>query len=149
MKTKLFLAALILGTSTIANAQVLGGNVVGGIGGSLGGGLGGARDIGVVGKGTANGAFGTDLDTQPLRHSTREMTNRTAQRTRAGVDKARERTRSTVSSANTAVDAGRRATKTPSDAAADTSLSGDASASKEGVHARGAVNGAANVAAGK
>ena len=95
MKTKLFLAAMVFAANcTIANAQVLGGNAVGGLGGSLG--VGGARDIGAVGHGTANGAFGADLDTGSLRRQSGEMADRTSTRARSTLNATRDHARTTT-----------------------------------------------------
>ena len=98
MKTKYMLgAAIVVALNCVtANAQVLGGNVAGGLGGTLGGGLGGARDVGVMGQGNGHGSLGTELDTGSLRRTTREVASRTTDRTRGAVDASRERTSSTV-----------------------------------------------------
>src|SRR5688500_9954365 len=116
MKTKLFLAAIVFAANcTIANAQVLGGNAVGGIGGSLGGGVGGMRDIGATGHGAANGAFGADVDAGSLRRTTGAVAGRASSRTRATLDTTRQRTRSSV---NTASDVGHSAVATTRNQAA-------------------------------
>jgi hypothetical protein len=111
MKTKVFLAAVIFAANcTMANAQVLGGSVVGGAGGALGGSFGGVHDIGAGGHGAANGAFGAGLDAGSLRRSTSDVAARASQRTRSTVKAARERTRSTASSARAASEAALAAT---------------------------------------
>lgn len=103
MKTKLLVGAVIFAANcAIANAQVLGGNAVGGVGGSLGGGFGGMREIGVAGHGTANGALGADVGTDSLRRSTTDLADRTSNRARSTARGTRERARSTVGTASSA-----------------------------------------------
>src|SRR5262245_23170663 len=98
MNTKYLLGAAIIAVlnCTTLNAQVLGGNAVGGLGGSLGGNLGGTRDIGVMGQGNGHGAFGTDLDTGSLRRTTGDLTHRAKDRTRDTLATTRDHTRSTA-----------------------------------------------------
>ena len=166
MKTKLFLAAMILAASgTIANAQVLGGDISGGVGGalggSLGGGLGRTGNIGAAGHGAANGAFGADLDARSLRRTTSDTADRTKRHARSAANATSERTRSTVGSARAAskqaVATTAQATQATTDVASSTAAKTeidraavetahasavDASASREGVSARGSAQGA-------
>lgn len=130
MKTKLFLAAVVfVANCSIANAQVLGGNAVGGLGGSLG--TGGMRDIGAVGHGTASGAFGADLDTRSLRRQTNEEANRASARTRSTLATTRDRARATT---NTAGHVSRRTVSAAHDQAV-TGASVAQSAAASGAHA--------------
>ena len=67
MKYRNFLAsaavAAVLASSGVASAQVLGGNVTGGLGGSVTGNLGGGLgNVGATGSGAVNGTLGAGTD---------------------------------------------------------------------------------------
>lgn len=114
MKTRtLFLGAAIAAVlnCTAVNAQVLGGNVAGGLGGTLSGGM---RDTSVLTRG--NGDLGADIDTGGLRRTTRDTMGRTTDRVRDTAGATRNRAESTVGkvrnkSANVATSAAANATQ--------------------------------------
>lgn len=120
MKTYFYVGAAVaavLGCSAV-NAQVLGGNVAGGLGGAMQGGL---RDTSIITQGHGNGAFGADLDTGSrigtLRDTTSGVTGRVRNRARdtagdvrggaeSGIGKVKAKGEGAASaSANTASDA--------------------------------------------
>lgn len=95
MKTYFYIGAAVaaaLGCSTV-NAQVLGGNVAGGLGGAMSGGM---RDMSVVTQGRGNGSFGADLDTSSHTGTLRRTTSRAADRTRSTTDNVRGQAQSTL-----------------------------------------------------
>ena len=95
MKTYFYIGAAVaaaLGCSTV-NAQVLGGNVAGGLGGAMSGGL---RDMSVITQGRGNGSFGADLDTDSHMGTLRRTTSDVAGRTRNTTENVRGRAQSTV-----------------------------------------------------
>lgn len=101
MKTKYLLGATIVSAlyCMSANAQLLGGHATGALNGALSGGVGGMRDVDVMGHGGGHGSFGTDLDTDSLRHSTRDATSRVTDRTRSTVGAVHDRSESTLGAA--------------------------------------------------
>lgn len=116
MKTCFYIGAAVAAVLSTApvNAQVLGGNVAGGLGGTLSGGM---RDMGVITQGSGNGSFGGSLDTGSLHRSTSDITGRATNRVRNTAGTARDRTRSglngvrakTESAANVATSAAENA----------------------------------------
>ena len=149
MKTKLFLAAMVFAANcTIANAQVLGGSAVGGVGGSLGGGLGGSRDIGAMGHGAANGAFGADVGTGSLRRTTGEVAGRASNRTRSTLDSTRARTRSTVNSASEVSQSAATTTRDHAATAASSAQSAATWSARSGIDAGQGTVATANSAKG-
>lgn len=99
MKTYFYIGAAVAAalSCSAVNAQVLGGNVAGGLGGAASGGL---RDMSVIGHGHGTGAFGADLGTGSrigtLRDTTSGVTGRVRNRTRDTAENVRGRTESTV-----------------------------------------------------
>lgn len=155
MKTYFYIGAAVAGLLSAAavNAQVLGGNVAGGLGGTLSGGM---RDMNVITQGSGNGSFGGSLDTGSLRRSTTDITGRATSRVHGTTDIARERTRSglngarakTESAANVAtgaaVDAAGNATAATRQIDATTSVAGSlaSDATVAGGEASGALDAA-------
>ena len=125
MKTKLLVSAVLLAANcAIANAQVLGGNAIGGVGGSLAGSLGGMREIGAAGHGSAQGALGADVGTDSLRRSTNDLAGRAAHRARATAQAKRERARSTVGTVSNASERAVAATQEHTSAAKGAAVAG-------------------------
>jgi hypothetical protein len=102
MKTYFYVGAAVAAvlSCSAVNAQVLGGNVAGGLGGAMQGGL---RDTSVMTQGHGNGAFGADLDTGSrigtLRDTSSDVTGRVRNRTRDTAGDVRGRTESTIGKA--------------------------------------------------
>lgn len=155
MKTYFYIGAAVAGLLSAAavNAQVLGGNVAGGLGGTLSGGM---RDTSVITQGSGNGSFGGSLDTGSLRRSTTDITGRATSRVHGTTETVRERTRSglngtrakTESAANvatgTAVDAAGNATAATRQIDATTNIAGSlaSDATVAGSEASGAFDAA-------
>jgi len=99
MKTYFYVGAAVAAvlSCSAVNAQVLGGNVAGGLGGAMQGGL---RDTSIITQGHGSGAFGADLDTGSrigtLRDTTSDVTGRVKNRTRDTAGNVRGRTESTI-----------------------------------------------------
>lgn len=99
MKTYFYVGAAVAAvlSCSAVNAQVLGGNVAGGLGGAMHGGL---RDTSVITQGHGNGAFGADLGTGSrigtLRDTTSDVTGRVRNRTRDTAGGVRGRTESMI-----------------------------------------------------
>ena len=99
MKTYFYIGAAVAAalSCSAVNAQVLGGNVAGGLGGAASGGL---RDMSVIGQGHGSGAFGADLGTGSrigtLRDTTSDVTGRVRNRTRDTAENVRDRTGSAI-----------------------------------------------------
>lgn len=97
MKTYFYIGAAVAAalSCSAVNAQVLGGNVAGGLGGAMQGGL---RDTSIMTQG--QGSFGADLDTGSrigtLRDTTSGVAGRVKNRTRDTAENVRGRTESTV-----------------------------------------------------
>ena len=74
MKTNYFIGAALVAALHCAtiNAQVIGGNAVGGLGGSLGGNM-SRGGIDVIGQGSGRGSLGTDLDSGSLRRTSGDL----------------------------------------------------------------------------
>jgi hypothetical protein len=155
MNTKYLLGAAIVAVLNCAtlNAQVLGGNAVGGLGGSLGGNLGGMRDIGVMGQGNGHGAFGADLDTGSLRRTTGDLTHRATDRTRDTLETTRGRTHSSVNGARdatkhavgTAAATARNGAQTGASTAFSAAHNAEATSKQVDATAKGAASAASSV----
>lgn len=116
MKAYFYIGAAVAAvlSSAAVNAQILDGNVAGGLGGTLSGGM---RDMNVVTQGSGNGSFGGNLEMGSLRRSTTDITGRATNGVRNTVGATRERTRSGLNSVRV---------KTESAANAATSAAADA-----------------------
>lgn len=154
MKTR----TLMIGVAMVAalncaavNAQVLGGgNLGGGLGGTLSGGL---RDMNVMTQGGANGSFGSDLDTTPLRRGVRDTAERTTGRVRDTAGTVRDRAKSKVDqtrdAASTTVSpavatASNAVNDVQIESAADAAGSATSTVSRDGVNLAGDAQGAAS-----
>jgi hypothetical protein len=147
MKTRIsFIASVIVAAlnCTLADAQVLGGNVGGAIGGTLSGGM---RDTSVLTRGHAQGAFGSEVDTRSLMRTTRGTAGAVRNRAESAVATSRETSaKATTSAAASATQtAAPKLKELPKLDSKPVHLTGDAkssaSASSDGVSAQAAADG--------